>query len=175
MNTSRRVVLFAGFFLGLCYIASAQNRGPVAPIPVNSAAGDSSPAPSPETLSMNYHVTFSGTSEGKPLGELSMLTCAPEISISGPLNSGMTPTSFTVTGSLKEEDGGLLLGYEIDINFPVTTSMVSSKPDGQVSSSFDYKKHSSHGMLRLKPGMPYEILKSAGVVYTVTISPAPTD
>lgn len=137
--------------------------------------GLDSPPTSPETLSTNYQVTFSASSEGKPLGELSMLTCSTEVSVSGPLNSGMTPTSFTLTGSLTEKDGELLLRYGIGFSFPVTTSTLSSKPDAQQTvSTIQYQQHSSQGMLRMKAGTPYEVLKAAGVVYTITITRAPT-
>ena len=143
-------------------------------IPNRPARSAPSAPASPETLSTNYQITFSATSEGKQLGELSMLTCSPEVSVSGPLNSGTTPTTFTVTGSLTEKDGELLFRYGIGFSFPVTTSTTSSKPDGPVSSSIQYQQHSSQGMLRMKADTPYEVLKAAGVVYTITITQAPT-
>jgi hypothetical protein len=130
---------------------------------------------SPETLSANYQVTFSATAEGKALGELSMLTCSPQVSVSGPLNSGMTPTTFTVNGTLGEKDGELLFSYGIGFSFPVTSSTISPKTDGQqVVSTIQYQQHSSQGMLRMKAGTAYEVLKAAGAVYTITISPVPS-
>lgn len=143
-------------------------------LPSGPAASVPSAPATPETLSTNYLITFSATAEGKALGELSMLTCSPEISVSGPLNSGIAPTSFTVTGSLTEKDGELLFRYGIGFNFPVTTSTASSKPDGAVLSNIQYQQHSSQGMLRMKAGTPYEVLKVAGAVYTITITQAPT-
>ena len=104
-----------------------------------------------------------------------MLTCSPEVSVSGPLNSGTTPTSFTVTGSLTEKDSELLFRYGIGFSFPATTSSISSKPNAPpVASNIQYQQHSSQGMLRMKAGTPYEVLKAAGVVYTITITQAPT-
>ena len=175
MKTSCPILLLAGLLaLGVCSIASAQNRLPVAPMSARPGfVSQTAPTP-PEMLSTNYQVTFAATSEGKPLGELSMLTCSSEVSVSGPLNSGMTPTSFTVTGSLNEKDGELLFRYGIGFNYPVTTSTISSKPDGAVSSNVQYQQHSSQGMLRMKAGTPYEVLKAAGVIYTITITPAQT-
>jgi hypothetical protein len=144
-------------------------------LPGRPGLGSPSAPDSPETLSSNYQVTFSATAEGKAIGELSMLTCSPQVSVSGPLNSGMTPTTFTVNGTLTEKDGELLFSYGIGFSFPVTSSTISPKTDGQqVVSTIQYQQHNSQGMLRIKPGTAYEVLKAAGAVYTITISPVPS-
>jgi hypothetical protein len=43
-----------------------------------------------------------------------------------------------------------------------------------VVSNIQYQQHSSQGMLRMKPGTAYEVLKAAGAIYTITISPVPS-
>ena len=127
-----------------------------------------------EVLGVNYQISFSATSEGKSVGELSMLTCSPDISVSGPLNSGATPTSFTVRGSLSEKDDELLFRYGINFSVPITTSALTSKQDGQaIVSNIQYQEHNSQGMLRMKAGTPYEVLKAGGAIYTITITPVP--
>ena len=66
----------------------------------------------PETLSANYRITFSGKSGEEAIGELSVLTCSKKITLSGPLSSSDTPTTFTITGTLEEKDGLLILNYD---------------------------------------------------------------
>lgn len=161
----------------LCGSPFSLAQSPVLPrlnMPGRPTASAPSAPTSPDTLSTNYQITFSATSEGKTHGELSLLTCSPEVSVSGPLNSGTTPTSFTVTGALTEKEGELLFRYGIAFSFPITTSTISSKPDGPVAANIQYQQHSSQGMLRMKVGTPYEVLKASGVVYTITITQAPT-
>ena len=171
MKKSLPTLLFAGLLtLGVCPIASAQNVTPGMPV-ARRPSLNSPPAQVPvEALSTNYQVTFSGTSEGKPLGELSMLTCSPDISVNGPLNAGQTPTTFTVEGALTEKEGELLFRYSIGFSVPITPP----NGDGQVRQSISYQQHSTQGMLRMKAGTAYEVLKSGGVVYTIMIAPAPT-
>ena len=135
---------------------------------------------SPETLTKNYQITFAATSEGKALGELSAFSSSPEISISGPLNSDRLPRLLDVTGSLAEKDGEILFRYHIDCKIPVNTSNITTSgntPSGGTASatsqSFEYVTQSSQGMLRMQAGTPYEVLKAAGDVYTVTITQGP--
>jgi|GEM_PF-3256830 hypothetical protein len=171
MKTSRPTLLFAGLLtLGVCSIASAQNASPGMPGPRRPNLISPPTLVPVEALSTNYQVTFSGASEGKPLGELSMLTCSPEISVNGPLNAGQTPTTFMVEGSLTEKEGELLFRYNIGFSVPITPP----NGNGQGHQSISYQQHTTQGMLRMKAGTPYEVLKSGGVVYTIMIAPAPT-
>jgi hypothetical protein len=142
-------------------------------LPVRPGASFNSPSEptAPDMLSTNYQVTFSAVADGKALGELTMLTCSPQVSVSGPLNSGPTPTNFTVSGSLAEKEGDLLFTYGIGFRYPVTTAMTSPAPGAPpVTSNIEYQEHSSQGMLRMKVGTQYEVLKAAGVIYTIIIS-----
>lgn len=156
------LVLVAGSQLGF-----AQNR-PGVPQPGRPVlVGASSSVNESEVLSTNYQVTFSGASEGKSLGELTLLTCSPQISVSGPLASGPAPTLFTVIGTLSEKEGDLILSYSISYSFPVTSTPA---PGQNAVTNTQYQQHSSQGMLRMKAGTAYEVLKAAGVTYTITIS-----
>ncbi|GEP42221.1 hypothetical protein BGE01nite_15120 [Brevifollis gellanilyticus] len=145
-----------------------------------AAPGSQAPA-KPDTLSKNYLITFSTTTNGKPVGELTMLTCSPQVSVSGPLDSGPSPTSFGVAGELAEDEGLLLFTYNIDFSYPVVTAVATgavAPPQAvpapgfaqPMSASVQYQQHRSQGMLRMKIGTPYEVLKAAGVTYTVVIS-----
>lgn len=125
-----------------------------------------------EPLSTNYRISFSGKSDDKSLGELSTLTCARNISISGPLNSSETPTSFTVSGTLEENDGLIIFNYSINFRVPVVTTTQS--PQGMtpaVSRSIQYQDHSSIGTLKMKPGKNYDLLKSGGNIYSIVVAP----
>lgn len=127
---------------------------------------------------MNYLLTFSALAEGKSLGELTMLTCSPQVSVAGPLDSGATPTSFMVAGTLAEKDADLLFSYKIDFSYPVATAAANPSPNNNSlplpgTGNRQYQQHSSQGMLRMKPGTAYEVLKAGGVVYSVTISAPP--
>lgn len=157
-------------------VASAQQavnqlprpRPPVGPgVPAPKAGG--------EELKSNYRLTFSGTKGGKPLGELSTLTCAAQIQVSGPLEESETPTTFTVQGVLSEKDGDLLFAYSIGFSLPVTSSTISlNGKDGESrprTTTIQYHQHSSTGTLRMKPGRTYEVLRSGGMIYTITVSP----
>jgi hypothetical protein len=170
------LLIVVGYLNGAGLSCLAQVPGVPRPnLPGRPGLNSPSAPDSPETLSANYQVTFSATAEGKALGELSMLTCSPQVSVSGPLNSGMTPTTFTVNGTLGEKDGELLFSYGIGFSLPVTSTTISPKTEGQpVVSNIQYQQHSSQGMLRMKPGTAYEVLKAAGAVYTITISPVPS-
>lgn len=190
MNASRSPLSLVCFsWLALASLTpagvSAQNALPGQPgqlrpvaIPqVRRLPNASGVSPEVETLSGNYRVAFSGVGEdGKPLGELVALTCAPRLTVSGPLNSGPTPTAFTVGCSLAEKEGDvLLMTYQIGFRYPVTTSVAAdSQKNGASFSNVAYQDHSAEGMLRMKPGTAYEVLKAAGVTYTITISKAET-
>jgi hypothetical protein len=117
-------------------------------------------------LKSNYRITFSGVSGDKPLGELSALTCAPRIELSGPLSASERPANFTVSGTLSEKEGEMIFLYQIGFSVP------SSVPPGVPGAgNIQYQQHSSSGTLRMKPGKSYEVLKCGGNVYTISISP----
>lgn len=127
----------------------------------------------PETLSSNYRFTFSGKSDEKSLGELSALTCSRKINLSGPLNSSETPTMFTVSGTLEEKDGLLIFSYSIGYRAPliISRSGQPGQPNPPGYTSIQYQDHSSQGTLRIKPGKAYELLRSGGCVYSITVTP----
>lgn len=176
MNSTSTLILSVLCF-GVVLTSAAPNapedrrRIVLPPEPGNSSSG----AQHSETtsLSSNYRITFSGISGDKSLGELSTLTCSPDVSVSGPLNATDTPTTFTVSGGLQEKDGELLFSYNIGFSLPVSTSTFSPPPNQAAPrvTSIQYQQHSSTGMLKMKPGKAYEVLKSAGIVYTITIAP----
>lgn len=191
MKLSLPVLLLASLLLMTSGILPGFSQAPSAPVvpPVKRraliAAPNSQTPAAPETLSKNYLVTFSATANGKAVGELTMLTCSPQISVSGPLDSGPSPTTFGVAGELGEDEGLLLFTYNIDFSYPVVTAVVAgaaAPPQAvpapgnprSMAANVQYQQHRSQGMLRMKVGTPYEVLKAAGVTYTVVIS-APVD
>ena len=123
-----------------------------------------------ETFNTNYRVTFSGKSDDKSLGELSTLTCARNISISGPLKVSNLPTIFTVSGILEEKDGLLIFTYSIDFRGAVITTQ-DSRPGQPQMSNIQYQDHSSKGALRMKPGKAYELLKTGENIYSIVVAP----
>ena len=139
------------------------------------------PRQEPETLSTNYRITFSGKSGEGAIGELSALTCSKKISISGPLNSSDTPTTFTITGTLEEKDGLLILNYSLGYRVAIFSGDQSPQPGqppipGQPPQpgryrSVQYMDHSTQGTLKMKPGQSYDLLKAGGNTYSIIVAP----
>lgn len=134
----------------------------------------------PETLSTNYRITFSGKSGEGAIGELSALTCATQITMSGPLSSSDTPTSITVSGTLEEKDGLLIFKYTLAYTVAMVFEDRSPQPQipGQPPKvvqgrSVQYRDHSAQGILRMKPGQAYDLLKSGGNTYSIIVAPEP--
>ena len=128
------------------------------------------PVQQAETFGTNYRVTFSGKSDDKSLGELSTLTCAQNIHISGPLNSSDTPTTFTVSGILEEKDGLLIFTYSIEFRSPITTMRDVQQGQPQIA-NVQYHDHTSRGTLKMQPGKTYDLLKSGGNIYSIVVAP----
>ena len=143
-----------------------KRRSVVASTPIPA---DSTPQQT-ETFNTNYRVTFSGKSDDKSLGEISTLTCARNISISGPLNSSNIPILFTVSGILEEKDGLLIFTYSIDFRAAIITTR-DSRPGQPQSTNIEYQDQSSKGTLKMKPGKAYELLKSGGNIYSIVVAP----
>ena len=139
---------------------------PVSPNSGRQRINASSSSAEADTLKSNYRITFSGVSGDKTLGELSALTCAPRIELSGPLSASERPANFTVSGTLSEKEGEMIFLYQIGFSVP------SILPPGVPGAgNIQYQQHSSSGTLRMKPGKSYEVLKCGGNVYTISISP----
>ena len=151
-------------------LVTGQQPRPRAIPPPQSVPGGNPTSEQSEALSTNYRITFSGKSDGKSLGELSTLTCARKTTISGPLNSSDTPTTFTVSALLEEKDGLLLFTYSIGFRVPITT-MRPPQPGQPPSPSFQYQDHTSQGTLKMKPGKTYDLLKSGGNIYSIVVAP----
>ena len=135
---------------------------------------DSDPQPS-ESLSTNYRITFSGKSDEKSLGELSSLTCSRNILIEGPLNSSDTPSIFSVSGTLEEEEGLIIFNYSIGFRCPV---VITNPQPGQPqvpgmsrTTTIQYQDHSVKGTLKMKPGKSYDLLRAGGNVYSIVVAP----
>lgn len=158
--------IFALAVSSLLVTGQEQRRPPVAPPPIRP---DSTPQQT-ETLNTNYRVTFSGKSNDKSLGELSTLTCARNISISGPLDSSNTPVIFAVSGILEEKDGLLIFTYSIDFRGAIVTRQ-DSRPGQPQMTNIEYQDHFSKGTLKMKPGKVYELLKEGGNIYSIVVAP----
>lgn len=161
-------------FLAILAVSSSlvtgqdQPRSRIIPPPVPS----SQVPEQAETLNTNYRVTFAGKSDNKSLGEISTLTCSKNFLISGPLNSFDTPTTLSVSGTLEEKHGLIILNYSILLRVPVvaSTQPVPAVPPGS-SRSVQYQDHSSQGTLKMKPGKTYDLLKSGGNIYSIVLAP----
>jgi hypothetical protein len=120
-------------------------------------------------LSSNFRLTFSGASGEKNLGQLSVLTSSQSVQVSGPLSAEDPNTVFSIQGTLSEKEGALVFTYSI--RFTVRAQQPAAgegKPTSQPSYFVD---HTASGTLRMNPGEVYEVLKSGGNAYTVSISP----
>lgn len=144
-----------------------QNRPALAPnMPQRSSAEPEKP------LSTNYRLSFTGKAGEKALGELSALTCSPHVSVAGPLDASEIPTSFEVTGTIAEREGGLIyFDYQILFSVPVPQQTHSAKENGPVTTNYSYQRHSCTGSLLMKPGKAYDILKAGGATHSVTVTP----
>lgn len=162
----------------LTTIALGQNATPPQLIPnsppvrkrtlvVGSANQESSDS---SLLSSNFRLTFSGASGEKNLGQLSVLTSSQSVQVSGPLNAEDPNTVFNISGTLSEKEGSLVFTYSIGFNVRIQPSVAAAgERPGNLPAS--YANHSASGSLRIKPGEVYEVLKSGGNAYTVSISP----
>ncbi|WP_395751884.1 hypothetical protein [Prosthecobacter sp.] len=156
------------------------------------------PPLSAATLSTNYRLTLAAKSGEKALGEVSVLTCAKAIDASGmlekPADGALPATQLSLRGTLAEEEGGaLLLTYSFAVNAPViqsTSSFAGSSakrqeaeakageakpetPRTTVTSIINFRDNLSSGAVRVKAGKTYELVTTAGVVYSLTISAEP--
>jgi len=148
--------------------ASAQSR-PLPPIP---AAGHQPVKDAQAALSGNFRFTLSGTKGETTLGELSVLSCSPRLSVSGPLDASDFPTQFTVDGTITEQ--GELLRFDFAIGFQVamvSSQMTTATPPVAVSKNIQWHQHQCEGSLLMKPGKSYEVLKAAGVTYSLVLVP----
>lgn len=120
-------------------------------------------------LSSNFRLTFSGASGEKNLGQLSVLTSSPRVQVSGPLSAEDPNTVFSIEGTLSEKEGALIFTYSIRFTVRAQPPAAGEgKPMPQPSYFVD---HTASGTLLMKPGEVYEVLKSGGNAYTVSISP----
>ena len=146
------------------------NRIPVRPGIVSPGGQSNQQSSDSSLLSSNFRLTFSGASGEKNLGQLSVLTSSQSVQVSGPLNAEDPNTVFNISGTLSEKEGSLVFTYSIGFNVRIQPSVAAAgERPGNLPES--YANHSASGSLRIKPGEVYEVLKSGGNAYTVSISP----
>lgn len=159
--------------------ALAQNAPPAMPPtvanrpmrPVNPGMVQNQGTEPAKPLSSNYRVSFTGKTGDKVLGELSTLTCSPRIAVAGPLDASEVPTSFEVSGTIEEREGGqIVFDYQIMFSVPVPSQTMSAK-DKPVMTTYNYQRHTCTGSLLMKAGKSYDILKAGGATHSVTITP----
>lgn len=160
---------------GLAFSQGTFPRPPQAPasnarVPVAGAATVMGGADEVKPLSANCRITFSGKSGEKAIGELSCLTNAPSVFISGPLDDSAAPTSFEVRGAISEREGGLFV-FEYQISFEVARTSGAPNAVPGAARPVQYQKHSCSGSILMKPAKAYEILKAGGCAYSVMITP----
>lgn len=179
MNT-RHALLFLVVASQAAFTSFSSAQQPVTPVRQRgqlippSMQGSQSASEAPAQLSSNYRITFSGTgADGKTLGELSTLTCAHEILVSGPLSDTTAPATFQVQGKLNENEGQLVFVYTIAFSVPVPVPVTDTPVAENRPRSVQFNNHSSSGTLLMQPGKTYEILKCGGYTYTLTAAPEP--
>lgn len=186
MNSSLPSFLSVLLLLGAATFAQAQkaqNPQPVSGAPqvvqrprpaMPGFVGNSNASNAAKPLSSNYRIVFTGKSGDKALGELSLLTASPVVAISGPLDASPMPTSFEVSGTIEEREGGLIVfEYRIGFQVPVTTTIATNQSNvpGTSYSSVQYYNHTCSGSLVMKPGKAYDVLKAGGNTHSVMITP----
>lgn len=135
--------------------------------------------PEATTLGSNYRLVFAASSDEKPMGDISMLTCSSNLEVSGylskPTEENLPTTSISVRGTLTEAEGGtLVFGYAISLQVPYAASSQRAAPDAKaVMTTISFANHTTSGTLLVKPGRNYNLLKIGGVTYSVTITPEP--
>lgn len=163
-------------------------------LPARAELGRSAPpSQAAPTLSTNYRLKLTANSGDKALGEISLLTCSPNIDASGfldkPADATLPATTLTLRGKIAEQEGGaLLVTYTFGLSTPVVSRTVlpprraeagagatdaKAEPRSAVTSMISYREHFSNGALRMQPGKSYELVTMAGTVYSLTLSPEP--
>ena len=95
------------------------------------------------------------------------------------MDESSTPASLTLSGTLAEQEGGVVvLTYSVGLSVPVITNSMSvpgkdGSPPQVINSNIQYSQHQATGTLRMKPGKSYELLKIAGVTYMLVMTPEP--
>lgn len=145
------------------------NRIPVRPGIVSPGGQSNQQSSDSSLLSSNFRLTFSGVSGEKNLGQLSVLTSSPRVQVSGPLSAEDPNTIFSIEGTLSEKEGALIFTYSIQ--FTVRAQQPAAVGGTPGTQSTYYVEHRVSGTLRMNPGEVYEVLKSGGNAYTVSISP----
>ncbi len=155
--------------------AAAQRPTDVPPPPGHREA-------EPETtmLGANYRIAITTTVNGKKQSELAVLTCSSPFQISGfaiePTADDVKGEPLTLRGALAEQaDGSLKLSYDMRVDTPVPMQTIGLAGTAEsLTSTFQYKKTGAMGMLLLKPGQSYEVMKISGMVCAITLTPTET-
>ena len=130
-------------------------------------------------LSKNHRVRITAKTGDQVTGEVSCLTCWPQIQVDGNLGEKNPPTSFSFSGSLDEKDSGeSVLTYRIAIRAPVemqrnVPASVPGGPSPQPMVSYEYRELSCQGAILMKPGQTYDVYQSGGTTYSLTVTPEP--
>ncbi len=139
-------------------------------------------------LSVNHRITLTAKEGNRPLGEISILTAAVSIELQGNLVSGeegAPSIGVTLSGMLREPGPGGDFTADYSLSCRTTSTSASSVgrrvvtpgngPQVQIPMPLQMEAQAATGTgsLRIKPGKSYEILKSSGVTYSITITPEP--
>jgi len=122
-------------------------------------------------LSRNFRITLTAKKGDASGGELSALTCHPQVHLSGPLDSSETPTQVTIDGSITEEGELLRFDYALSFQVAVLEMSQTSGPDGVVSRSVRWQNHECQGSVRMKAGTACEVLRAGGAAYSLMVAP----
>ncbi len=134
--------------------------------------------PASALLPVNYRVTLIHRDGEKTLGELSTLTCSPNVMVDGTLDaSGILvagsriPIIGFVRGTMRDENGVIVFAYTVGMQMPVPTQVVSTPAAGATTATIQYKDVRCTGTLHMKPGKSYEVFQTGGRTFSLCVTP----
>lgn len=124
-------------------------------------------------LSGNFLITLTVKELERQVGEVTVLTSSSIVNTTANLDTSSTPESVSFEGTLEEQEGGIFAwDYTLGYKLPVTTG-TSGTPGSQLRTTVvEYQSYSSQGSAWIRIGRSYDLLKSGGRTYSVTITPA---
>ena len=122
-------------------------------------------------LTRNFRVSLIGKAGEKAAGELSNLTCHPQITFGGPMDDSGTPTAVTVAGLLTEEGESLRFDYQLSFRVAIVSQSQRATPGGALIDSVSWEEYSCQGSLLMKEGTAYDVIRAAGATYSLMIAP----
>jgi hypothetical protein len=124
-------------------------------------------------LSGNFLITLTVKESERQVGEVVVLTSSSTVKTQANLDTSSTPESVSFEGTLEEQESGLFAwDYVLGYKLPITTSTSGTAGSQLRTTIVEYQSYSSQGSALIRIGRSYDLLKSGGRTYSVTITPA---